>query len=663
MKKRKPGSIFLSTIATLLPIVLLSNLIVLGVAYYVVYEHNYKHCVDDVAKAAKVIEDYVGIYDLNDPEDVKVCNESISALCREFEITYSYVVEVNVEKNSETYIVLGAGKDAAESFLRERHSGDTVVGYLNQAQIDVAIGKKDCSVLHEKTVFDDTIICYVPLKHVYDEQQKTFVETESNNRVVAAEISFNQMIHDFRQNLVLITVITFVLSTGIVVAFATVLRHRVAKPIEAISRQMSNYVAGESDSIQLDIKGHNELTEMAGAFHSMVDEINRYIRDIHDLNKQKHIQEAEMNIAKSIQLGLLPHRFYSNAGVNIDATILPARDVGGDFYDYKILADGKVAFAVADVSGKGVSAALFVSRALTLLETQASIGNSPAKTMEHYNNALSEHNPGKLFITTFVGVYNPADRTLVYTNAGHNVPYILSENDIIPLDGAVGMAAGVFPGAEYEEQTVTLKEGDVLFVYTDGVNEAQNVKEEFFTIEGLETQLKAHTGENRKYIIEDVLAAVESFSEGAVQSDDITMFTLKAAGAFYHKDLHLSSDVNNLSQINEVLENIPQLPPQLVLDLNLMAEEIFVNLCAYAYTDKTGEIDVSINVSEQVVLTFTDSGTPYNPTRNVLDIEEYDHEHTVGGLGKFITFRLADEYHYEYRNGKNILTLVKKVNR
>ncbi|MBQ6381888.1 MAG: SpoIIE family protein phosphatase [Clostridia bacterium] len=664
MKKKKKGSsLFYKTIAIILPIMLVTNLIVLSSAYYFTYRHNYNHCAEDVTKAAKVIEDFVGMYDLTKEDDVKQCNESISALCREFEITYAYVLRIDPKTKNETYITLGAGKDAAETYLKERYPGYTVEGCVNQEQIDVVSGKKDYAVLRDISLIDDTVTCYVPLKHVYDPSLNTFVETEkSTGCIVGAEVSFQEIIRDSRNNFLRILLASVVLSTLMVIVFATVAKKKIADPATAISRYMKNFVAGEAGSLEKiqDIKGVAEYTDMAESFNTMVDEINHYIGDIENLNKEKHIAEAEMNITRSIQLGLLPPAEFNNKDVNIEAYTLPAREVGGDLYAYQVIPNG-IFFAVADVSGKGVSAALFVSRALTLLHMYAALGYTPTQAMAAYNNTLAQNNPGKHFITTFAAIYNPADRSLSYTNAGHNVPYLLKKDGLVPLDGAAGMAAGVFSGVEYESRTVTLDEGDVIFLYTDGVNEAQNAKGEFFTTERLEEILKAHAGENRHHIIKDVLAEVNTFCADAEQSDDITMFTLKTAGAFYHKDLHLEANVQNLQILNETIESLPNVEMQLKLDLNLMAEEIFVNLCSYAYEGKEGEIDIAINIAEKAEIIFSDSGTQYNPTRNILDIEQYDHEHTVGGLGKFITFQIADDYEYTYEGGKNILKLIKNI--
>ena len=660
MKKIRFKSIFTKTIAIMLPLVLLINLIILIALYWITYQYNYEKSERDVTTAANVIEDFVGIYDFNNEAELAELNASLSALCREFDISYAYVLDVDATAGTQKYLAIGYGNLASKSFKNERKVGDVVQGDLSEVQIRVAKNEQDYGYEHLKNRFDDTVVCYVPLKHVYNEQLKTFEENDNRGRIVAAEISFLQVMQHFRTNFVYVALITLVLAVLMTVGFALILKQLVAKPVGKISRQMQQFA--ENHIIRdekLYLKDSTEIGRMAHSFNAMTDEITTYLHDIESLNKEKHMQEAELGIAKKIQLGLLPAPALRMDTANIDAYILPARNVGGDFYDYRIMEDGTVNFAIADVSGKGVAAALFVSRAITLLQMYSDLGFEPAETMAHYNDKLAAQNPNKLFITTFLAKYNPHTGELTYTNAGHNAPYLLSDT-LTPLEGAAGMAAGIFAGETYEQETIRLQKGDVLFLYTDGVNEAQNTRGELLSTERLEAILSAHIADKRG-IIPDVLQEIESFSEGAEQSDDITMLCLKTPGAFYHQEFTLAADVQNLTTVNEALEHIPAISEELRLNLNLMAEEIFVNLCSYAYAGKEGEIFFSVNVADTVELTFKDAGTRFNPTKNLLDIESYDHEHTVGGLGRFITFNLADDYEYRYENGANILKLIKNI--
>lgn len=652
---KKYSGIFVSTIAILLPIVILTNLIILSVGYKYIYDYTLAYCTEDVITAAKVIEDYVGIYDLNSKKDVEICNNSLNALCREFDITYSYVLKIDQEQNSETYISIGIGKNASKDFINERKPGDVIVGMLSQEQIDAVNNTKDYTVQHEKTKYDDTVVCFVPLKHVYNTEKKTFEEAQKTDCIVAAEMSFSEVMANFKKLFSNVVLLNFALTVSMVFAFAALMYRKIAKPAKIISDRMSNYIDSHKQGYEkLNIKGNNEFSNMAREFNTMTDEINSYIKNIKLLNKEKHMQEAELDIARNIQLGLLPSRKYKNSDVSIDAYMYSAKEVGGDLYDYQISENGEIYLSVADVSGKGVSAALFMSRAITLLNMYARLGMSPSKIAEEFNNTLAKNNPNKLFITAFIAKYNPKTRELTYTNAGHNEPYIISDKLII-LDKAHCMAAGIFSDLSYEEVTVTLKEGDALFMFTDGVNEAQNNQKHFFSTEYLEKILSEHTKTKNK-ILEDVLQELRSFADGAVQSDDVTMLLMKTEKS-YHRTLELKSHKEQLLLINDAIDEIPDLSDTDNYRLKLMAEEIFVNICNYSFGNDIGEVEVIIDSDENVELTFIDGGIEYDPTKEVLEIDKYDHNNTVGGLGKFITFNTADCYSYRRENGKNILKL------
>ena len=166
--------------------------------------------------------------------------------------------------------------------------------------------------------------------------------------------------------------------------------------------------------------------------------------------------------------------------------------------------------------------------------------------------------------------------------------------------------------------------------------------------------------EDREQLLSDLRESINAFADGAVQSDDMTALLLTYQGS-YHRELTLDCDTRGLLQINEAIDGIPGIPDDLKDDLRLMAEEIYVNQCSYAYEGENGEILVKIEASDKVEMTFTDSGRAFDPTKEVPSIEDYDFEHSVGGLGRFIVFSMADDYCYRYENGRNILKIVKAI--
>ncbi len=421
---------------------------------------------------------------------------------------------------------------------------------------------------------------------------------------------------------------------------------------------MSAFVRDRNQEFEpLMIREHDEFAQMAEAFNSMASEIDHYIEDISQLNREKSMQETELNIAREIQKGFLEPSSFQNDSVEIHACMLPAKDVGGDLYDYRILNDGSVCVIVADVSGKGVSAALFTANAITMLRQYAEAGLSPCRMMYEDNNHLANHNPNMMFITTFIGIYYPETGELVYFNSGHNPPYILSDG-LMEVESMCETAAGLFDDVQYTERRLKMKPGDTLFLHIDGVTEAQREDNTLFGEERLREILSGHLHQSGDEILHAVLDSVKAFSGEAEQSDDITILTLTIPEIRRYV-LKLDARSDHLPIINRQI-SLLDLEKHAQDVLRLIAEEMFVNICNYAYADGNGHVEVITEQNRQkITLTFIDRGIPFDPTKDVLDINEYDMENESGGMGRFITFELADDYSYQYKDGKNILTMIK----
>lgn len=651
-------SIFIKIILMIFPIVILADLIILGSAYKITYDANYESCIRNVESASRIAADYFAMFDPDHIEDTAQCNEEFDKLCAMMDLTYLCAVKPDLEEKNIRYLSIGFGEGASEKAKKTRYPG-VVIDVLHEEHILAMQGKDEGNIRKESNQFGDTIISYMPVTRYYDLDDLTFVyETKS---VVAAEMSLSVVMDSFRTRFRYILIFTVVSSVIILGSVALIIYCMVTRPVRKISKRMASFVSDRKTGFKkLEVKGDDELSEMSRSFNTMADEIDSYIENISELNKERHTQEAELNIARRIQIGLLPPAEFRDRHVCVNASMLPAKDVGGDLYDYQVLADGRVCVAIADVSGKGVSAALFMARAITLIHQYASIGYSPSRILYEYNNSLAANNPNRMFITTFVGIYDPETREFTYSNGGHNCPYLLSDR-LIALDSEGGMAAGIFAGEEYEEAVVSLKEGDVLFLYTDGVNEAESADGDFFGTQRLEEELSAHIGASGADVLTAVLERVADFAQDAVQSDDITVLAMRVLPQGMHKELELTAQAENLRTIFDTIRNIPSLSEEGKDSLCLMAEEMFVNICSYAYEGKTGDAKVIFDIADNnAELTFIDSGIPFDPTKDVLNIEDYDAEKRVGGLGRFLTFEVADAYSYTHQNGQNILKIVKK---
>ena len=276
------------------------------------------------------------------------------------------------------------------------------------------------------------------------------------------------------------------------------------------------------------------LGRLSGRIRDQQRELRALIGDLNEALEAKQAFAAlqqELEIARRMQLSVLPRHFPARADVSIASFILPAREVGGDFYDYFVLEDGQVGVIIADVSGKGVPAAFFMAICRTLLKVSARFLHSPAATLARVNSLLAAENEEMMFVTLFYGVLEPDSGRFVYANGGHNVPALLSGGKVRRLPPTQGMALAVAADAHFTEGRLTLQAGDVLFLYTDGITEAQAPDGALFgevalgdALAGMAPEAPADAYQER------VVEAVQQFMRGAPQADDITCVTLRYAG-------------------------------------------------------------------------------------------------------------------------------------
>ncbi len=237
--------------------------------------------------------------------------------------------------------------------------------------------------------------------------------------------------------------------------------------------------------------------------------------------------QNELEVASRMQQSILPTEFPKGSGFRLSASMLPARSVGGDFFDVMQLENGRIGVAVADVSDKGVPAALFMMSSRTLLKGAAIGARDPAAVLKEVNDLLCKENDALMFVTLLYGVYDPSNGNFTYANGGHNAPLIVhpdGSSDLLPLTGGVALALA--PGMDYEQDTVTLEPGDAAFLYTDGVTEAMNVEEEEFGIERLQDIFSKSPPTDAHETNEAIHQAVNDFAGEAEQSDDVTCLTL-----------------------------------------------------------------------------------------------------------------------------------------
>ena len=651
-------SIFWKISRTILLVVLLVDAALLAVSYRLAYQRSYDSCAIRLRNASVMVTELVEYFQTYEEGDqAATISDSFTHYCEHLDLPYIYAFEVDKEKSTIHYVAIGFGKEATETAQKELYPGAVCKITMSEELLSVYEGKEPSAIEQVDNEYGETMIYYTSIRHRFNAKTGEFEEIPDNPLMIGLDLSLSSVMKELGRSFRIMSILLVTLSLLLVFSVAFIVYHRVSVPARMISSRMSSFVEDYDQGIQpLPVKGEDEFSEMSRSFNTMAENIHSYIDSIGRLNKEKHIRQTELDIAGNIQMGLLRAPHFETDSFRIDAKMRPAKNVGGDLYAYQVLENGKIFITVADVSGKGISASLFMSRAVTLLQQYAKMNYTPAKILQEYNDNLSGQNSGGLFITTFVALYDPLTRELSYANGGHNVPYLLSDR-LIPLDGARGLAAGVFPGEEYEEEKVTLKKGDIVFLYTDGVNEAVSKDNTQYSNERLEEKLSECLGKEDANPVEVVQKDLKRFTEGAEQSDDITLLSLSIRTDDI--GLLLKADEKQLPRVKEAVLSLP-VDEDMHKKLYLAAEEIFVNICSYAY-DRLGDVEMKFamkTVGENAVeMTFIDSGRPFDPSADVQDIEEYDHDTRIGGLGRFITFSIVDDYRYEYVDGKNHMWL------
>lgn len=274
-----------------------------------------------------------------------------------------------------------------------------------------------------------------------------------------------------------------------------------------------------------------DLDDLSVTIEKAIQQI-AYIRQMEKEHVQLEGIKGDLAVAREIQQAILPRIFppfpeYKDQ-LDIAASMEAAKDVGGDFYDFFRIDNSHIGFVIADVSGKGIPASIFMAVSRTLIRATGIRGGSPAECLEYSNNLLAKESVNCMFVTVFYGIYDLNTGDITYCNAGHNPPYILKQNgQIKELPMSKDMMVGVFEDVTYTNETLHLDKGDILLMFTDGVNEAMNIDLEQFGDERLMNTLTTHVGTGCQKLIDAIKADVSSFVGNAEQSDDITMLAIK----------------------------------------------------------------------------------------------------------------------------------------
>ena len=373
--------------------------------------------------------------------------------------------------------------------------------------------------------------------------------------------------------------------------------------------------------------------------------------------------ENELQVASAIQMAMLPRvfpPFTDHPELNIYGMVDPAKEVGGDLYDF-FIRHNKLFFCIGDVSGKGVPAALVMAMTNSLFRSISSHEEQPEEIVSLMNLAFTEQNTQNMFLTLFLGVLDLTTGQLDYCNAGHNAPVIMASSEWHMVNAVANLPLGVVADFPYKAQSVQLQRGDVLYMYTDGLTEAENSNHDQFGEQRMMDVLASLTNTRPRVIADTMQSAVESFVGGAEQSDDLTMLAIR----YQIPAIVMRNDIQQIPTLAEWVDSLG-IPDELNMPVNLALEEIVSNVMLYAYPhDKSGQVFVEythIAKDESIIFTISDSGIPFDPTqRGDVDITLSAEERNIGGLGIHLVRQLMDEVTYRREDDKNVLTLRKSL--
>lgn len=379
------------------------------------------------------------------------------------------------------------------------------------------------------------------------------------------------------------------------------------------------------------------------------------------VSSQNERIESELTIARTIQMAMLPKvfpPFLDRLDMNVYGMVEPAKEIGGDLYDFYVRND-KLFFAIGDVSGKGIPAALVMAMTRSLFRNVTAYEERPEHIMMRLNEALTEQNDQNMFVTLFLGVLDLTTGKLNYCNAGHNAP-ILHQRF---MDVKHNLPLGVQRGFAYEAQQIQMHYNDALFLYTDGLTEAENGKHEQYGEQQMLDKIIALVDSRPREVVEQMYADVKRFVDGAQQSDDLTMLCIR----YQTPAIVMRNDIQQIPTLAEWIDALG-IPQNLNMPINLALEEAVSNVMLYAYPGRDdGKVIVEFVRSkthdgERLLFTITDTGVPFDPTaQKEADITLSAEERSIGGLGIHLVRQIMDEVVYRREETRNILTLIKKL--
>lgn len=541
---------------------------------------------------------------------------------------------------------------------------------FNQAK---ALGSEDLASVGKKMIADESgaieteteghsvLLCYAPMKRT--------------GWSVCSVSPYSAVMHDLGSTTFTVLAI-LVIGLALLSVCIQILVKYISRPIKELTDAAYLIAKGNFNVSLPNVETKDDIRKLHDAFAHMQKSLRQYVQEIENTVRAKERIKSELSIARSIQMGLVPKEFSpfaDYAELELYASLTPAKEVGGDFYDF-FIRDGKLIFAIGDVSGKGVPASLVMAITRTLFRMTSSTEDSPAKIVGKLNNAIAENNDTNMFVTFYAGSLDLTTCELVFCNAGHNAPLIIDKDGTTNYQEVeCNLPLGVTPDFEYTNQTTILPKGCAMLLYTDGLTEAENVNEELFGDQRTKDAAEACANLPAKDIIEKMGQYLSSFVGKAEQSDDLTMMCFRlnenAAEQANMRRLVINNKLEESSKLVPFIDMVAAelgMSQSLKSSLNLAIEEALVNVIQYAYPPNTTK-KISLTArwtddKKHVDFTLKDCGKAFDPLKaDVADINLSLEDRPIGGLGILLVRDLMDTVSYQRLNGENILNMGKDL--
>ena len=411
-------------------------------------------------------------------------------------------------------------------------------------------------------------------------------------------------------------------------------------------------------NVTVDVRTNEEFASLSDDINQTVSTLKRYIAEA-----AARI-DKELEFAKEIQYSALPSVFppYPNRkDFEIYAHMITAKEVGGDFYDFYMLGDSTLAFMIADVSGKGIPAAMFMMQAKTIIKDLAESGLELPEVFATANKKLCENNDAGMFVTAWMGILDLKTGLLKFVNAGHNPPLVRqADGEFAYLKARSGMVLAGMDGIKYRQNELQLTPGDQIFLYTDGVTEATDKNNQLYGEERLLETVNRNIVMDTRKLCEAVKSDVDQFVGEAPQFDDITMLSVEIQYIRGENSITVIADGKSMIPVSEFAKSLTEklaVVPKVANKVSIAVDEIYSNIINYSGAELA---TISYEIKDgRLYITLTDDGIPYNP----LEAEEpyitlSSDERKIGGLGIFMVKKMTESMEYTYEDEKNILKLI-----